>query len=351
MTAGQGIVHSERTGPEDRAAGHRLHGLQTWVALPKSHEQVEPSFSHHPKASLPEIEQPGVTMRLLAGTAFGRRAPTPTFSPMIYLAIDLAAGAGVDLQAEHQERGVYVIDGDVEVGSVPAPVGHLAVLAPELTARIEAKSASRLVVLGGAKMDGARLIWWNFVASSKELIDSGAGAGAKRAYPPVPASRNSPLALTYKPRRRGANGAIGCFPGVNSEAVAPEVARAAVFEINRPQPRSSIWMMPPSAVSRWRDQRCDLSSSPPVPGVHRYVDRHPDSIRKLAHFVRYRRDDILAHSARGGGPSSRPSMDPAERAAVRLPAMEIDDDLASIGPAHRAAADFEASVGLTRKRV
>jgi redox-sensitive bicupin YhaK (pirin superfamily) len=186
MTAGQGIVHSERTGPKDRAAGHRLHGLQTWVALPKSHENVEPSFSHHPRASLPEIEEPGVTMRLLAGTAFGRRAPTPTFSPMIYLAIDLAAGGGVDLPPEHQERGVYVIDGDVEVGGVPAPVGHLAVLASDLTARIEAKSASRLVVLGGAKMDGARLIWWNFVASSKELIDSASARWREQAYPPVP---------------------------------------------------------------------------------------------------------------------------------------------------------------------
>jgi redox-sensitive bicupin YhaK (pirin superfamily) len=186
MTAGRGIVHSERTGPKDRAAGHLLHGLQTWVALPKSHEQVEPSFSHHPKASLPEIDEPGVTMRLLAGTAFGRRAPTPTFSPMIYLAIDLAAGAAVDLPPEHEERGVYVIDGDVQVGGVQAPVGHLAVLTPELTARIEAKSASRLVVLGGAKMDGTRLIWWNFVASSKDLIDSASARWSERGYPPVP---------------------------------------------------------------------------------------------------------------------------------------------------------------------
>jgi redox-sensitive bicupin YhaK (pirin superfamily) len=186
MTAGCGIVHSERTGPEDRAAGHRLHGLQTWVALPKSHEEVEPSFSHHPKASLPEIEQPGVKMRLLAGTAFGRRAPTPTFSPMIYLAIDLAAGAAVDLPPEHEERGVYVIEGDVEIGGAPAPAGHIAVLSPEQTGRIEAKSASRLVVLGGAKMDGARLIWWNFVASSKALIDSASARWREQGYPPVP---------------------------------------------------------------------------------------------------------------------------------------------------------------------
>jgi redox-sensitive bicupin YhaK (pirin superfamily) len=186
MTAGCGIVHSERTGPEDRAAGHRLHGLQTWVALPKSHEEVEPSFSHHPKASLPEIEQPGVKMRVLAGTAFGRRAPTPTFSPMIYLAIDLAAGAAVDLPPEHEERGVYVFEGDVEIGGAPAPAGHIAVLSPEQTGRIEAKSASRLVVLGGAKMDGARLIWWNFVASSKALIDSASARWREQGYPPVP---------------------------------------------------------------------------------------------------------------------------------------------------------------------
>ena len=186
MTAGRGIVHSERSGPEDRAAGHLLHGLQTWVALPKSHEEAEPSFSHHPKASLPEIAHPGATMRLLAGTAFGRHAPTPTFSPMIYLAIDMAAGAAVELPPEHEERGVYVVEGDVRIGGEPAPVGHIAVLTPSLTVRIEAGSAARLVVLGGAKMDGARLIWWNFVASSRGLIDRASTRWRDRGYPPVP---------------------------------------------------------------------------------------------------------------------------------------------------------------------
>jgi redox-sensitive bicupin YhaK (pirin superfamily) len=83
MTAGRGIVHSERSTPEDRARGHRLHGLQTWVALPKAHEQAAPSFSHHPRASLPEIERPGVRMRVIAGTAFGQRAPAQTFSPTL----------------------------------------------------------------------------------------------------------------------------------------------------------------------------------------------------------------------------------------------------------------------------
>ncbi|MEP6997171.1 MAG: pirin family protein [Betaproteobacteria bacterium] len=186
MTAGRGIVHSERSGPEDRAAGHRLHGLQTWVALPKSHEQVDPSFSHHPKASLPEIAHPGATMRLLAGTAFGRRAPTPTFSPMIYLAIDLEAGAAVELAPEHEERAVYVVDGDARIGDVSLPVGHIAVLTPAMAVRVEAQSAARLVVLGGAKIDGTRLIWWNFVASSKELIDGASARWREQGYPPVP---------------------------------------------------------------------------------------------------------------------------------------------------------------------
>ncbi|HEY2865255.1 MAG TPA: pirin family protein [Casimicrobiaceae bacterium] len=186
MTAGRGIVHSERSGPADRAAGHLLHGLQTWVALPRSQEQAEPSFSHHPKATLPEIDHPGASMRLLAGTAFGRHAPTPTFSPMLYLAIDMRADAAIELPPEHEERGVYVIDGDVRVGGVPVPAGHLAVLAPALTVRVESQSAARLVVLGGARMDGARLIWWNFVASSKELIDRASSRWRDRDFPPVP---------------------------------------------------------------------------------------------------------------------------------------------------------------------
>jgi redox-sensitive bicupin YhaK (pirin superfamily) len=186
MTAGSGIVHSERSGPSDRAAGHLLHGLQTWVALPKSHEQVEPSFSHHPKASLPQISHPGAVMRLLAGTAFGQRAPTPTFSPMIYLAVDMDAGAAVELPPEHEERGVYVVDGNALIGGESVPAGRLAVLTPWTTLRIEAPAATRLVVLGGAKMDGERIIWWNFVASAKELIDAASERWREQAYPPVP---------------------------------------------------------------------------------------------------------------------------------------------------------------------
>ena len=186
MTAGRGIVHSERSAPEDRARGHRLHGLQTWVALPKSHEQAEPSFSHHARASLPEISLPGVQMRLIAGTAFGKRAPTVTFSPMIYVAVDMAAGAAFDLPPEHQQRAVYAVEGEVRVEGVALPLRHMAVLIPDSTARIEALADARLVLLGGSKMDGDRVIWWNFVASSRELIDAASERWRAQAYPPVP---------------------------------------------------------------------------------------------------------------------------------------------------------------------
>ena len=186
MTAGLGIVHSERSTPEHRAAGHRLHGLQTWVALPKEHERREPSFSHHAKAELPVIKSSGVAMRVIAGTAFGQRAPTPTFSPIFYVAVDMAAGASFDLPPEHEERGVYAVEGDVRVDGEALPPRHMAVLAPSTTVRISAVSASRCMLLGGAKMDGDRLIWWNFVASSRELIDAASERWRTQEFPPVP---------------------------------------------------------------------------------------------------------------------------------------------------------------------
>ncbi len=186
MTAGIGIVHSERSTPEDRAAGHRLHGLQTWVALPKAHEQREPSFSHHAKAELPMIASRGVTMRLIAGTAFGQRAPTPTYSPIFYVAVDMAAGASLELPPEHEERAVYAVAGDLRVAGEALPLRHMAVLEPSATVRIDAVSASRCMLLGGAKMDGDRLIWWNFVASSRELLDAASERWRAQGFPPVP---------------------------------------------------------------------------------------------------------------------------------------------------------------------
>ena len=186
MTAGSGIVHSERTAADERVAGHRLHGLQTWVALPKSHELAEPTFSHHPATSLPRVVLPGVEMRLIAGTAFGQRAPTPTFSPIFYVAVEMDAGAAFDMPPEHEERGVYAIEGKVRVAGEPLPTHHMSVVEPWSTVRIEAATPARLVLLGGGRMDADRLIWWNFVASSRELIDAASERWRTQAFPPVP---------------------------------------------------------------------------------------------------------------------------------------------------------------------
>src|SRR5450755_1219800 len=186
MTAGVGIVHSERTSPEDRASGHRLHGLQTWVALPKEHEQGKPSFAHYPGAELPTIALPGVSMRLIAGTAFGKRSPAPKFSPMFYVVAEMEAGATLDLHPEHEQRGIYGVDGELLVSGKALPAHHMAVLKPWTTVRIEARSHARLMLLGGSKLDGERFIWWNFVASSKELIHSAGTRWRERSFAQVP---------------------------------------------------------------------------------------------------------------------------------------------------------------------
>jgi redox-sensitive bicupin YhaK (pirin superfamily) len=186
MTAGRGIVHSERTPPETRVRAHRMHGVQTWVALPKDREMAEPSFSHQPKATLPEIVRLGVTMRLLAGTAFGERAPTPIFSPMFYVAVEMAPGAAIELPPEHKQRGVYAVDREVLVAGEALPAQHCAVLAEDATVRLEATTGARVMLFGGAGMDGDRKIWWNFVASSRALIDAASERWREQRFPPIP---------------------------------------------------------------------------------------------------------------------------------------------------------------------
>ena len=173
--------------PEDRVAGHSPHGLQTWVALPKSHERSEPAFSHHPRASLPVLASPGVEMRLLAGTAFGQRAPTPTFSPMFYMAMWKCRKALYSTCRPNTRSAACTWSKvSVQVGGDTVPPQHMAVLRPWTAVRIEARTAARLVLLGGTKMDGPRLIWWNFVASSKELIDAASARWSEQRFPQVP---------------------------------------------------------------------------------------------------------------------------------------------------------------------
>jgi redox-sensitive bicupin YhaK (pirin superfamily) len=174
MTAGRGIVHSERTAPDLRAAGSLLYGLQCWVALPKAHEETEPGFAHFDVASLPVEQGDGVTARLVAGEFFGRRSPAPTLSPMVYADIALQPGARIELPALYAEQALYVVDGPLDLGADGVhDGGRLLVLRPgaAVTLRAAGPSSARVMLLGGEPMDGPRYLSWNFVASSAERIE------------------------------------------------------------------------------------------------------------------------------------------------------------------------------------
>jgi redox-sensitive bicupin YhaK (pirin superfamily) len=186
MTAGRGIVHSERSSPEDRAACSRLHGLQIWVALPVKYESCAPEFSHHPKASLPVIADNGATLTVVVGRAYERRSPVRTFSEMFYVAAELAPGAVCTLPMEYAERAVYVVEGEVKVAGSPLAAQHMAVAAAGAAIEIRATTAARVMLLGGAKLDGERFIWWNFVASTKELIEDAKARWRAQIFAPVP---------------------------------------------------------------------------------------------------------------------------------------------------------------------
>jgi hypothetical protein len=171
MTAGRGIVHSERTASRVRATGSQLHGIQSWVALPLEAEEVAPSFAHHPAASLPTFEIESVALRLIVGTAYGRTAPVEVFSPIFYLDASMPAGSSHELTEEHLERAVYVAEGEVDVLGETARSGQMLVFEAGAPARLQAIATSRVMLLGGAPMDGPRHIWWNFVSSSRERIE------------------------------------------------------------------------------------------------------------------------------------------------------------------------------------
>jgi hypothetical protein len=145
MVAGRGIVHSERTPAESRnaAGGAAIHGIQTWVALPREQEEIEPSFEHHPAPTLPAIREPGVEMRLIAGAAYGRQAPTSVHSPMFYLAASLQPGGLVELPGEYAERAAYVVEGEIEVDDARHGVGDMVVFAAGERAALRAVTAAR----------------------------------------------------------------------------------------------------------------------------------------------------------------------------------------------------------------
>ncbi len=186
MVAGQGIVHSERTPGDTRARGGRMHGLQLWVALPTEAEEVEPRFEHHATASLPEVRRPGATLRVIAGSAYGVTAPTGVLSPTLYVDVTLAAGAGVAVDGEHEDRAVYVVDGTIECDGQERAPGAMTVLRAGADVSLSSTGGARAVLIGGAPLPGTRHIEWNFVSSSRERLERAKDDWRAGRFPKVP---------------------------------------------------------------------------------------------------------------------------------------------------------------------
>jgi redox-sensitive bicupin YhaK (pirin superfamily) len=187
MTAGRGIVHSERTDPALRDRPQRMFGIQSWVALPKSAEDMAPAFAHHDAEALPFVEEGGLALRLIAGEGWGLRAPVEVSSPLFYADAVLLPGARLPLPDRHEERGAYVVEGSVEVAGVSFEAGRMLVFrAGDSLALTAGPRGARVLMLGGAVMDGPRYLYWNFVASSRERLEQAKADWKGGQFPKVP---------------------------------------------------------------------------------------------------------------------------------------------------------------------
>jgi hypothetical protein len=171
MTAGRGIVHSERSPEELKQSGSHLHGIQAWVALPVELEETEPRFEHYPAEDVPEVNLDGVKLRVIVGQAYNAASPVRVSSETLYVEANLEAGADLLLPAGIDELAVYVVTGDIDVGDCLVTAGRMAVIEPSSNAVARARTATKLMLLGGASLPGERYLWWNFVSSSKERME------------------------------------------------------------------------------------------------------------------------------------------------------------------------------------
>jgi redox-sensitive bicupin YhaK (pirin superfamily) len=185
MTAGRGIVHSERSDNELRKHRQTLYGIQIWVALPKQHEETDPDFTHYAAESLPRIERDGKTVRVVAGSLFGKKSPVKTFSKLFYGDAACQPGAFLSLDNEHQERAIYLVEGSVEIAGQAFEPGRLLVFSSGDEVTVKATSAARLLLFGGEPLDGPRHLWWNFVSSSRERIEQAKADWKAGCFAPV----------------------------------------------------------------------------------------------------------------------------------------------------------------------
>jgi len=186
MSAGSGIVHSERTGAEERKKGPRLFGIQAWAALPQSHEEDAPAFAHHAAGELPRIAGDGKTVRVILGSLYGETSPAAFPHPSFYAEAVLAPGAVLPLDPDYDERAVFIASGEIDIAGETFAAGRLLVFHPGDRISILAVSQTRLMLLGGEPMDGPRHIWWNFVSSSKDRIDAAKADWKARRFATVP---------------------------------------------------------------------------------------------------------------------------------------------------------------------
>lgn len=185
MVAGKGVTHSERSDPELRAGGFRLHALQLWLALPVDQEEIDPAFYHYSSVELPGKQSEGVALRVMIGEGFGLVSPVKTFSSTLYVEAELAVGSSLTLPTGAPERGVYVLSGEVRLNNVGVPVSSLAVCQAGSEIIIEADSAAKIIIIGGENI-GPRHIWWNFISSRPERIEQAKQDWKQNRFPHIP---------------------------------------------------------------------------------------------------------------------------------------------------------------------
>jgi len=186
MTAGRGIVHSERTPPELRTTGTRLFGIQTWIGLPNDREEVEPSFVHYAESALPMLEGDGKHVRVIAGEFQGARSPLAVFSETLYADAALAAGARLEVPPDYRERAIYIVEGRIAIAGDLFEAGRMLVFSPGDAILVDAIAQARFLLLGGEPLDGPRHLWWNFVSSSAKRIDQAKADWREGRFPRVP---------------------------------------------------------------------------------------------------------------------------------------------------------------------
>jgi redox-sensitive bicupin YhaK (pirin superfamily) len=186
MTAGRGIAHSERTSDQARRDGQAMFGIQSWIALPQADEETSPSFQHFDAASLPVIEDRGVWARVIAGSAFGHTSPVGMLSDWLYAEVVLEPGAGAPLDPGHEERAIYVVEGEIEIAGERFTGPQLLIFRPGDKISARAVSRARLMFLGGTALEGPRYIWWNFVSSRRERIEQAKEDWKSGRFAPVP---------------------------------------------------------------------------------------------------------------------------------------------------------------------